>query len=384
MNSFTSIEIFSIFLSILIIPSLLVNNTFGQTYSDIVSTRGFFNLNSGDAIQETELPSALSILNINNCPGELAIYVHGVWATKEIANEQTERVSLSLEKAGYDIPVIGFSWDSNTAFSLDDLSLSEHGWNIAKIIANSNGPLLGKFIQQFNDDCPNDKLRIIAHSLGSRVTLSAIQSLYENSIADNSKKITSVHLLGAAIDDEQISVVENQCNENNPPLLCSGKAIYSEVENFYSLYNSEDNMLVPEEIVYDPYPFYYNPYLPDEFTIVYPSPYESMEYDTPLGSSEVKSRINEPFNYEEYNVLSKIKNDNDADKKNGCDLKVNLRYYNDWIWYDDYQCTIDEIGDNHFGYMGYRSSTNPQRVSNSGAIECVVLDWLNENNYCHG
>ena len=27
--------------------------------------------------------------------------LHGVWATKEIANEQTERVSLSLEKAGY-------------------------------------------------------------------------------------------------------------------------------------------------------------------------------------------------------------------------------------------------------------------------------------------
>jgi len=41
------------------------------------------------------------------------------------------------------------------------------------------GPLLGKFIQQFNDNCPNDKLRITAHSLGSRVTLSAIQSLYD-------------------------------------------------------------------------------------------------------------------------------------------------------------------------------------------------------------
>jgi hypothetical protein len=78
MNSFRSIGIFSIFLSILIIPSLLVDNTFGQTYYDIVSTRGFFNLNSGDMIQENELPSVLSILNINNCPGEVAIYVHGV------------------------------------------------------------------------------------------------------------------------------------------------------------------------------------------------------------------------------------------------------------------------------------------------------------------
>ena len=383
MNFFTSIGIFSIFLSILIIPSL-VSNTFGQTYFDMVSTRGFFNLNSGNTIQERELPSVFSILNINNCPGELAIYVHGVWATNEIANEQTERVSLSLEKAGYNIPLIGFSWDSNTIFSLNDLSLSKYGWDMAKSIANSNGPLLGKFIEQFNDNCPTDKLRIIAHSLGSRVTLSAIQWLYENSIADNSKKITSVHLLGAAIDDEQVSLIENQCNENYPPLPCSGKAISSEVGKFYSLYNPEDNMLASEEIIYDPNPFYYNPYLPDEFIIVYPSPYQSTEYDNPLGSNEVKSQINEPFNYEEYNVLSKIKNDNNADKKNGCDLILNLRHYNPWIWYNDYRCAIDEIGDNHFGYMGYRSGINPQSVSDTGAIECVVLDWQNENNYCHG
>jgi hypothetical protein len=141
-------------------------------------------------------------------------------------------------------------------------------------------------------------------------------------------------------------------------------------------------MLAPEEILYDPFPLYYNPYLPDEFTIVYPSPYQSTEHNDPLGLNEVKSKIDVPLNYEEYDVLSKIKNDNNADKKNGCDLIVNLRYYSYFIWYDNYECAIDEIGDNHFGYMGYRSSINPQRVSDSGAIECVVLDWKNEYNYC--
>jgi hypothetical protein len=30
--------------------------------------------------------------------------------------------------------------------------------------------------------------------------------------------------------------------------------------------------------------------------------------------------------------------------------------------------------------MGYRSSINPQRVSDSGATEFVVLDWRNQNN----
>ena len=176
-------------------------------------------------------------MNINNCPGELGIYVHGVWATEENANEQTERVSLSLDKAGYDIPLIGFSWDSNTSFSIDNIILSQYGWNLAKYIANSNGPLLAKFIQQFNDNCPNDKLRIIAHSLGSRVTLSAIQSLYDGN-SGNTKKITSVHLLGAAIDNEQVSLNEQQCLDNNPQLPCSGKAIEHVVGTILQLIQS--------------------------------------------------------------------------------------------------------------------------------------------------
>ena len=80
------------------------------------------------------MPSVLSILNIKDCPGELAIYVHGIWASDLQAEEQSDRVSLSLRDSGYGIPLIGFSWDSNTAFSLDNATLSYHGWMIAKKI----------------------------------------------------------------------------------------------------------------------------------------------------------------------------------------------------------------------------------------------------------
>ncbi len=100
-------------------------------------------------IQPADLHSDLSITNSCNCPGQLAIYVHGIWASERQAEEQTDRVSLSLQNSGYHIPVIGFSWDSNTPFSLDDTSLSQNGWNIAKIIANENGPVLAKFIVDF-------------------------------------------------------------------------------------------------------------------------------------------------------------------------------------------------------------------------------------------
>jgi hypothetical protein len=43
-------------------------------------------------------------------------------------------------------------------------------------------------------------------------------------------------------------------------------------------------------------------------------------------------------------------------------------------------CTITKRGDNHFGYMGYRSDIDPQDVSDSGAIALVVQDWQNDAN----
>ena len=66
------------------------------------------------------------------CPPEVAIYIHGVWASESGAIEQADRTRLSLFTDHYRIPVVGFTWDSNTAFSPDDLSTSEHGWKVAK------------------------------------------------------------------------------------------------------------------------------------------------------------------------------------------------------------------------------------------------------------
>ena len=69
---------------------------------------------------------------------------------------------------------MGYNWDSDTAFAFDDENLSKRGWDIAKMIANKNGPLLSKFVLGFKEICPTDNIRIIAHSLGGRVTLSAL------------------------------------------------------------------------------------------------------------------------------------------------------------------------------------------------------------------
>jgi len=342
-------------------------------------SRGSFDVTDGRFIHEVNPSSALSILNNGNtCPGQLAIYVHGIWANREQAVEQTQRVFLSLQKSGYNIPLIGFSWDSDTPFSLDDLFISQNGWNMAKDIANYNGHILGKFIVDFKKACPNDKVRIIAHSLGARVTLSALQWIddnYNDGINNNnntSKMISSVHLLGAAVNNEQVSKNYADCLNFGPSSFpCSGNAIEKVVGQFYNLFDPEDNMLASERI-----PNISCLWCDD---IIIQSPYQYSENNNPLGAYGIESIQNIPSNYHEYNVLSKIIKDDDSDKIDGCDIVVNIHYF----WFTSHTinnyCTIAKQGDNHMGYMGYRISSDQQiPVYNSAAIGSVVTDWRNE------
>jgi Alpha/beta hydrolase of unknown function (DUF900) len=320
------------------------------TYPFIASTRNFFDTNTGGMVQD--LPPALSILGTSSCPTELGIYVHGWAAKEEDAIEQTERVFLSLQRSGYNISIIGFSWDSDIE------------WDAAKKMANENGYLLAGFIKEFKNKCPTDNLRIIAHSLGSRVTLSAIQSLYDNHPLETvSKIITSVHLLGAAVDDEQVSLDnQNECMSiNSPPLRCSGDAINLVVKHFYNLFNPEDNMLAPQIIPYCPI------FCSCPWCSYYESAYYLNENDNPLGSYPIKNVINVPMNYEEYNVREEIGLNEDADGDGKCDLELQGT------------CTIIYTGDNHLGYMGYRSSINFV-VTSSEVLNLVTLDWRREIN----
>jgi hypothetical protein len=222
------------FITMLIAVSLIsylvlysTSSIFGQPATAAplyTSTRNFFDTNTGTLLHSglSPEPSASSLFNqeANNCPNEVAIYVHGVWASEDSAKEQTERVGLSLASLNNTIPLMGYSWDSDTPFDPEDPSISQEGWNIAKIIAKKNGPLLAKFIIDFKDNCPNSEIRIMAHSLGSRVVLSALDYLFNHQNEFNinnqtSKIIKSVHLMGAAVDKEKISL-NSIAGFNNP------------------------------------------------------------------------------------------------------------------------------------------------------------------------
>jgi hypothetical protein len=81
----------------------------------------------------------------------------------------------------------------------------------------------------------------------------------------------------------------------------------------------------------------------------------------------IENIINVPFNYNVYSVKDAIGFNRDVNGDGKCDLMQGT------------YCTIIYREDNHFGFMGYRDSDNPQVVYNSGAIGSVTMDWINEN-----
>ena len=142
----------------------------------IVSTRGQFNTTTGALVSSHNLTdyesSNVPGLIGNSCPegNEIAIYIHGVWARPAESKEQLDRIKMSLDANGYDIPLIGFTWDSNT-------SVDQDGWGIAKLIADQNGAKLAEFISDFKNNCDLDNVRVVSHSMGARVVGKALTIL---------------------------------------------------------------------------------------------------------------------------------------------------------------------------------------------------------------
>jgi hypothetical protein len=261
-------------------------------------------------------------LNGNLCSdnNEIAVYIHGVWTRQISAKEQVDRTTLSLNANGYDIPVVGFSWDSNTA-------INPSGWDIAKSIAHQNGPKLAKFLLDFKTKYPNCNIRIIAHSLGAKVVESALIRLNNNETLKNNSAysiITSVHLIGAAINDRATS--------KNTQF---GTAIDNIVYNFYNLYNPKDNLLL--------------------------GLYVKTENENPLGLLGLHKDESFPSNYNERNVMSEIP-----------PFRMASGMYKPFV-----DNTVSDWGNNHSGYIGFRDVNG--KLKDDGAINVIIADWKTSN-----
>jgi hypothetical protein len=332
--------------------------SWGQSQSvPVISTRDHFNLTSGklnDNHNSTDYD--FDRKNSSMCYNStIAIFVHGWNADEFVAAEIFDRVRMSIVANGDNTTVLGFSWDSNT--SSPDLNFT--AWNNAKIIARDNGPKLAHFVIDYLDNCKigdeTKDIKFISHSLGARILLSSLEYLNSNDTWINKNyKIASVHLMGAAIDNEEISknindITSDVTNIGTVKTIAYGQAIENQVINFYNLYNSADNHLEPR-IYMQIYPFYENG-------------------DLALGQSghqisPYPMTLSLPHNYAEIDVKNEILPICDADGNKVIDSPF-------------IEGGIISTGDNHHGYMGYRNSADNSKLINDGAINIVIDNWSN-------
>jgi hypothetical protein len=321
----------SIALSVMAQTLTLTTTNTSYRIDDIVSTRGHFDyLTTGELISghnrtdyEYYDDNSSGIEGEIICPHQkqIAIYIHGVWTDETSANEQFDRTAKSLAANDYSIPLIGFSWDSNTP-------LSKNGWGIAKNIARDNGPKLAQFIFDFKNKCKDTDIRLIAHSLGAAVVNSTLITISNNQALNNNVNnnfnIKSVHLLGAAMD-------RNTAASNTT----FGTAIENVVDSFYNLRNPEDNML---EYVY-----------------------RYVENRDAIGLLGIQHSLPIPSGYSERQVDSEILPIPDAD--------ANAKL-------DCFDFFVLLPGDNHCGYIGFRN-LHPfgNILRDDGSIDIVVRNW---------
>jgi hypothetical protein len=185
---------------------------------------------------------------------------------------------------------------------------------------------------------------LIGHSLGARVVLSALQSLHNNQEWKNEKfKVTSVHLLGGDVDNEEVSkdswdIVSDPTNFNGTFSIKFpyGNAIQDEVAKFYNLFDSADAALI--------------------------ALFPSAEHDNPLGLKGAQIGISLPSNYNQKDVKNMIPPFCDA---NG-DKRADLPFHRE---------DKVTIGQNHAGYYGFRNPADNKTLIDSGAMNTVVRDW---------
>jgi pimeloyl-ACP methyl ester carboxylesterase len=165
-----------------------------------VSTRGhfdtgWFGVDLTDGNTELNYETKGSIPGVDTAaPDELLVEVHG-WRNDESDAESGHyTMTESLGANGYDHPVVTYSWDSDTSYT---------EWWAATEIAERNGPKLANFLYQYRNANPDTTVRLVAHSLGARVVLRAVEVLNANGVTD---AVESLSLLGGAADNDSVAV----------------------------------------------------------------------------------------------------------------------------------------------------------------------------------
>jgi len=189
-----------------------------------ISTRGYYDLTNGRKIKD----SSYTIYPQKSSRGlydtkELVIMIHGLRNDTSDAQKKFLIAKQRLKKLGYSYPVIGFSYDSNTkGVHLKKSALK--ALRVGQKIAKQNGDNLSKFITDFKKKSPKTKIRLIGHSLGTEVIMSAVKKLSNNT--GNHNIVESIHFFGSSISRDLIS------SKKYEKLL--QKIVRGKVKNYFS------------------------------------------------------------------------------------------------------------------------------------------------------
>jgi len=194
-----------------------------------ISTRGFYNLDSGITIKNQSYHlypkrSFDALVGVK----EITIMIHGLRNNAPGALTKFVTAKKRLAYLGYKNPVVGYSYDSNTT-GAQYISYALHALHTGLIIAGKNGRNLAKFVTDFKQKSPETKIRLMGHSLGAHVILSMIDNLARN--AKNKGIIEAVYFFGGSIPSDAL----NSKNGSHAQRIVATK-----IKNYYS---PEDEVL---------------------------------------------------------------------------------------------------------------------------------------------
>lgn len=198
----------------------------------IVSTRGHFRLNlyaqliggaeltDGHTADDYATSGAVPGID-TTCADEIVVYVHGHANGEQAAITNFNTAYRSLRSNGYQGPVVGYSWDSNTPIY----------WGLANRVAQKNGVKLATFIGDYHEACSNAHVRVIAHSLGTVLVLNATNTL-DRRYGVVGPHIHSAHFIGSAAHSDAISYWNGY-----------GDAVEGQVYQLHNKYSRNDGVL---------------------------------------------------------------------------------------------------------------------------------------------
>ena len=168
-----------------------------------ISTRGFYDLKTGKTLKNIsyDIYPKTSFEKISQ-KSEIVIMIHGLRNNKSGALAKYVIAEKRLKTLNYKYDVVGYSYDSNTA-GVQYKSTALSALKVGVTIAKKNGKNLSKFIKDLKSKNSSIKIRLMGHSLGAQVILSAVELLAKNS--ENNGIIESVHLFGASIPANSLS-----------------------------------------------------------------------------------------------------------------------------------------------------------------------------------